>query len=363
MDSIFNIDTLIIAFDILDYESVVKKYIDTLERAKESSRNNLYANRDNKEYVTVGDMEFEIMPAGARGYAYLLHNDLMELRIAMYRSITKSFYPLVVRFKSNLLWEMGLSSYSYVASFIRKSFNHIISTKVSRCDLALHIDGLAFTVKDLDSFVGRFRKDSLHRCDRQVESLYFGSRTTNKCLCRIYNKTREVLEKRDKYWFFDIWDKAGLDITNVWNIEFELHRDFLKECKIDSWDDLKNNINSLWYYLTNEWLRYVDLSTATRRENCKIQPLWHEVQKGYDYLEFNGYIERAVQRLRDTSKYVPSAVGYLTSLSALVGIDDVDDAIHYLKFAMQNYLSKNKDSDFADEVSKKKMYYTKIAVE
>lgn len=134
----------------------------------------------------------------------------------MYRSNTKSFYPIVVRFKSSLLLEQGMSAYSFVASFIRSSFNHIISTKVSRCDLALHMDGLSFSVKDLDSFVGRFRKDSLHRCDRNIESLYFGSRTTNKCLCRIYNKTREIIEKRDKYWFFDIWDKAKIDIFNVW---------------------------------------------------------------------------------------------------------------------------------------------------
>lgn len=363
MASIFNIDTLIISFDVLDYEHVIKKYINLLEEGKEKSRKHLYANMDTKEYITIKDMEFEIMPTGARGYAYLLHNDLIELRLAMYRSNTKSFYPIVVRFKSGLLWEQGMNSYSYVASFIRSAFNHIINTKVNRCDLALHMDGLSFNVGDLDSFVGRFRKDSLHRCDRTIESLYFGSRTTNKCLCRIYNKTREVIEKRDKYWFFDIWDKSGMDIFNVWNIEFELHRDFLKECKIDSWDDLKNNINSLWHYLTNEWLRYVDLSSATRRENCKVQPLWIEIQKGYDYLEFNGYIQRSIQRMRDTNKYVPSAVGYLTSLSALVGIDDVDDAIYYLKFAMQTYLSKNKDSNFLDEVSKKKMYYTKLGIE
>lgn len=141
MTSIFNIDTLIISFDILDYDNVIKKYISLLDEAKERSRNNLYANRDNKEYITIKDMKFEIMPIGARGYAYLLHNDLIELRLAMFRSNTKSFYPIVVRFKSSLLWEQGMNAYSFGASFIRTAFNHIISTKVSRCDLALHMMG------------------------------------------------------------------------------------------------------------------------------------------------------------------------------------------------------------------------------
>lgn len=363
MASIFNIDTLIISYDIIDYENVVKPYLDELEDCKEKSRKHLYANTDIKEYITINEMDFEVMPAGARGYAYLLHNDLFELRLAKYRSHSRNFYPIVVKYKSQLLWEMGLNSYSYIADFIREAFNDFADTKVSRCDLALHIDGLGFSVKDIDNFIGKFRKDSMHRCDRNIESLYFGSRTSNKCLCRIYNKTREVLEKRDKYWFFDIWDKNGMDITNVWNVEFELHRDFLNECKVNTWDELRNNINSLWHYLTHEWMRFVDVTTSTRIERCKNHNIWTYIQEGYDYLEFNGYISREVQRLRDTSKYVPSAIGYLTSLSAIANIDNVDDAIIYLKYAMNNYFEiKNGGTNFKDEVKKKKMYFTDIEV-
>lgn len=357
---ISNIDTLIISFDIKDYDSCILKYINELEKAKEMSRNMLYDNKTEREYIVLGNMHFELMANGSRGYAYLLHNDLFELRIAKYRSKSKNFYPLVVRFKASILWEKGLNSFWYVADYLERTFGKIIDTKVNRVDLALHIDGLNFSVNDIDNFVGRFRKDSLHREDRKVESLYFGSRKTNKCLCRMYNKTREVLEKRDKFWFFDIWNNNNMDVGNVWNVEFELHRDFLKECKIQTYFDLVENVKGLWIYLTEKWIRYVDINSATRAENCKTQQIWKTIQCGYDNFEMDGYIGRDIQRIRDTSKYVPSTVGYLTSLSAIMNIDNVDDAIEYLRFTMKEYLQKTKDSTFENEVDKKKKFYTDL---
>lgn len=362
MNSIFNIDTLEVSFDVIDYEKMLVKYVDELEVCKELSKKHLYNNLDDREYIKINDLEFQVMASGARGYAYLLHNDLFELRLSRYRSNMKSFYPVVVKFKSQLLWEMGITSYSYIADFIRTAFNDFTETKVGRVDFALHIDGLNFKVTDIDCFVGRFRKDSLKRCDRKVETLYFGSRNTNKCLCRIYNKTREVLETRSKYWFFDIWDKSNMVITNTWNVEFELHRDFLKECKINTWDELRDNISSLWHYLTHDWIRYVDILSASRIENCNTMEVWEYIQTGCKQFELNGYIRRELQRLRDTNKYVPSAMGYLSSLSALVGIDNVDDAIYYLKFTMEKYLFDKKGITFEDVVQEKMKYFSEIKV-
>lgn len=355
-----NIDTLVIGFDVKNYDNAIENFVIELEKQKEKSRNYLYENTSDKAHVAFGNIDFEIMPNGARCYAYLLHNDLIELKLARGRSGNKSTLPIVIKYKSNLLWEKGLNAYFYGYDLIYKVFGEIMETKISRVDMALHIDSLEFNLSDIDSFVGKFNKDSIHRCNRNIETLYFGSRKTQKVLCRIYNKSREILETRDKYWFFDIWSKNGLDVSNVWNLEFELHRDFLREIKVNTFEELIDNLKGMWEYLTHEWIRYIDKDSATRKTRCKLQDFWKTVQHGYDSFDMDGHIQREVQRLRDSSKYVPSAVGYLTSLSALVNINDVDEAIDYLRFVMNGYLHKKKASTFEDEVDKKKKYYTEL---
>lgn len=357
---IANVDALVINFDVKNYDTTIQKYLNILEMQKDLSRQYLYDNQAQKSHIVLGNIDYEVLPNGARCYAYLLHNDLIELRLAKGRSKNKNTYPIVVKYKSTILWEKGLNAYFYASDFIEELFGQIINTMVSRVDLAYHTDGLNFQVCDLDKFVGKYRKDSLHRCDRKIETFYFGSRKTQTVMCRIYNKTRQLLEERKSLWFIDIWSKYDLDITNVWNVEYELHREFLKQIDIDTFEQLVDNIKGIWGYLTHNWIRYVDISSATRSNNYKIFEVWQKVQNGYDAFSMDGEIEREVQRLRDANKYVPSAVGYLTSLSALVNIDEVDDALEYLRFQMDKYFREKKNSTFNEVVTNKKRYYTKI---
>jgi len=355
---IANIDTLVISFDVLDYDKSIGYYSKSLEESKEKSRNYMYNNESKRETVQFGNVKFEVMANGARMYAYLIHNDLIEIRLAKIRSNNKDTLPIVVSFKSTLLWSKGLNAYFYAERIINNVFGSIKTTKISRVDMALHMDKYTHDQLHLDEFIGQFKKDSIHRFDRKIETLYFGSRKTQKVLCRIYNKTREVIETKSKLWFFDIWEKENLDIMNVWNVEFELHRDFLREINIDTFTDLIDNLKGIWYYLTHEWIRHIDMSTATRRERCHVRPIWHDIQDGYNKFDMDGYIDRDLQRLRDLNKYVPGAVGYLTSLSAMSGIDDVDDAMAFLRYEMDRYFTIKKETTFEEVVHTKMNTYS-----
>lgn len=354
---IANIDTLVINYDVFNYDEVIDAYIHELERQKDESRKFMYNNENERAHVVFGNVNFEVMPNGARCYAYILHNDLIELKLAKGRSANHNTYPVVIKFKSTLLWNKGLNAYYYAESVLLNVFKKILDTKISRVDMALHVDFIYASTLHLDDFVGQFKKDSMHRYDRTIETLYFGSRKTQKVLCRLYNKTREVFETKNKIWFFDIWHKADLDITNVWNIEFELHRDYLREIEVNTFTDLIDNIKGIWHYLTHKWIRYVYINSATRRENCKQRKLWDKVQRGYDSFDMDGFIVRDLQRLRDANKYVPGAVGFLTSLSAIVGINDVDQAIENLKYEIEKYTA-NKGKTFEQLVEGKKQTYT-----
>ncbi len=349
-----NIDTLVLNFDITNYDLAIVKFIKELEEAKDLARTYLYENSNDISNVILGNIQFQVLPNGARSYAYLLQNDRLRVSLAKGRSKSPTTFPVVVTYTSALLWEKGLNAYFYAYDWLVNTFGEVKTTMVSRADFCLHTDKIALNIMDLDRFVGKFRKDSLHRLDRKVETVYLGSGSTQTVMCRIYNKSREVLEKRNKLWFFDIWLANDLDITKVWNVEFELHRKFFREIEISTFDDLIDNIKGIWDYLTKEWLRYVDETTATRLERCNSKEEWKLIQQGFQEFDMDGHIHRSVQILRDVNKYIPGAVGYLTSLSAMLNITDENEAMSYLYDEMKRYLEDKKMVDFKGAVEDKR---------
>lgn len=359
---IVNIDTLELSFDVYDYAFAVEKYIDALETAKHTAAEMTYNGMEDKSYIEIGEITFEVMRNGKHGYAYILHNDDIELDIAKYRSSKQEFYPIRVRFKAKYLWEQGMMAYTYIAQFIRDHFNDFGSTKVSRVDLACHTDAIEPKLSDWDDFYGRFNKDQAIRNYRKVETFYFGSRTTQKCYCRIYNKTNKCIIDKDNQWFFDIWEDNDLNLMNVWNVEFELKRELLKEMKIETYEDLVRNIQSIWIYLTSDWItwRINDDSNITRRT---LKPEWIEIQAAYRDFEFNGFITRARQREVDTSKYIPSVAGYISSICASMNIHQLESGLNFIRSSVKEYLKDKKSMTFKDVVTEKSKKYSKRDLE
>lgn len=348
-----NIDTLELTFDVFNYEESIQKYIPELEALKSQRSDSLYKGDETKGFINISGIDFEVMNVGKHGYAYILRNEDMELDIARWRSKKQEFYPIKVRFSAKLLWERGRMAYSYVADFIRRSFNHFGLTKVSRVDLACHVDNISPDITEIDNFVGRYKQDKAYRYDRKLETLYFGSRNSGKCMCRLYNKTAKCLRENDNTWFFDIWYNANMNLLNVWNIEFELHRDFLREFDIETYDDLTVTIHDLWLYLTTHWIRWC-VPSHLERKRWETTATWETVQSAYAEFEFNGFTRREVQRVSDSTKYIPALSGFITSLAATLDYDDMDEALSYVKRSVQEYISKRKGTTFDDIVDEKK---------
>lgn len=56
-------------------------------------------------------------------------------------------------------------------------------------------------------------------------TVYFGDRS--RLQLRIYDKSKEVRDKGKDY-FKDLYARCGMDVDKVWNVEFEVRRDYLK---------------------------------------------------------------------------------------------------------------------------------------
>lgn len=153
----------------------------------------------------------------------------------------------------------------------------VLSVKPSRCDLAadFRIPG-GLSLDFLRSHrVPPHVKTSHHETGNRLETFYHGAKKSPIQL-RLYDKGLEVERGGTKLWFRDIWKVDSLE--DVWRVEFQIRRKFLKDCRINSIDDLVKSLGGMWEYLTDLWvtLRIPDDLNATRRTT---HPGWLVVQQ------------------------------------------------------------------------------------
>ncbi|NLK11724.1 MAG: replication initiation factor domain-containing protein [Staphylococcus equorum] len=336
---ISNIDTLICSFDIADYEERNIELFSLLEEKKQDAATATREFENNEVNVKLGFIEFKILGNGRQGYAYILHNDLLEINLARFRSKMESFYPLRIRWKSEYLWSCGFkNSWQLVEEWIKETLGEIIDCKISRVDLCCHIDDLKLELYNMANFKGSYRNQNIYLTDRKVSSMNFGSRNSPVYL-RIYDKVLEIKVTRNKTWFNEIWKHFNIDLNNVWNVEFELHRDFLREKQINNFTELYESLQTLWRYLTTKWIVMIK-NDNVRTDRCETEEVWKKIQGAFDKYEDKPLIERAKQLDCDAKALVPQIVGCIASYGARLGVEDIDYVYQMLHSQSKEYLER-----------------------
>ena len=354
MKYISNIDTICILIDIENYEENNKELLEYLLQEKEKAKLNTISNASYKHMININDMDFEILNSGKKGYAYILNNSGYQIDIAQYKSKLENFCPLQIRISSEYLWAYGLSdAWSMIYNWLVETFGNVISEKVCRLDLCTHVSDIDL-ITDYDiSYKGKFKKRETFFNGKNINAITFGRRQSKNIYCRIYNKSLEVQEKKQKTWFYEIWKSKDMNIKNVWNIEFEIKSEFLRQFNIDTINDTLEHLQDLWLFCTNEWLQKID-RTNKRVERCNINSDWLEIQKAYSNFNSKGIIEKKIQIELDALVLVPNIVGNITSYSARKGNINIDDAFSNLYRDTKRYLS-NKETSFEKEVHNKSL--------
>jgi hypothetical protein len=352
------IDTLCATIDITHFGNVDLEQsrdidiIPYLEQQKSEAKAQNTLNMNYKHIIQIGSQSFQLLSNGSKGYAYILHNDSYEIKISQHRSSNENFYPVFIKIKQECLWSKGVKeSWNIINEWITKNIGEIKANKVSRIDICCHTDELQLQDHDIETFSGRYHLDTIYRFKRKISTMCFGSGTTGKIICRIYDKTLEVTQKRQKLWFFDIWKSKGLDPDKVWNIEFEISRDFLKEVKLDSVEDTLDNLKTLWKYCTHSWLVKKQID-RTRMENCTTDDRWQSIQKAYDSFEGKGLVSREKQMETSAMALIPGTIGHITSFAARADITDINMLFEMIKSQGVKYLH-NKDMDYEEAITEK----------
>jgi hypothetical protein len=352
------IDTLCATIDIKNYGYVDPEQphdidiIPYLEQQKGEAKTQNTQNMNNKHIINIGNQSFQLLPNGSKGYAYILHNDAYEIKISQHRSTNENFYPVFIKIKQECLWSKGVyESWNLIKEWVTKNIGEIKANKVSRIDLCCHTDELELQDHDIETFEGRYHLDTIYRFKRKISNMVFGSGTTGKIICRIYDKTLEVTQKRQKLWFFDIWKNKGLNLDKVWNIEFEISRDFLKEVKLDSVEDTLENLKTLWKYCTQSWLIKKQID-RTRIENCTTDERWESLQQAYNDFKGKGLVSREKQMETSAMALIPGTIGHITSFAARADIMDINKVFDMIKSQGIKYLH-GKDMDYEEAITEK----------
>lgn len=352
MNKVSNIDTLYLLIDIKDYEKKAEKTLNFLKEEKEKAKKILSDNLNLKHQIFINELSFELLPNGSKGYAYLLHNNGYEIKISQFKSGIESFSPIQIRISAEYLWAKGfIQSWKIIKQWIEKTFGKIEKNKISRVDICTHTSDINFIEDYQNSYKGSFKKTGVTYTGNSINCLTFGSRKGKNIYCRIYNKTLEIRETKRKSWFVDIWLRNNLDIENVWNLEFELKSEFLREFNITTIEDLEQRLKDVWQYCTKDWLVKVNRINS-RIERCPINEQWKEIQYAYDNFLSKGMIKRKKQINMDADILIPSIIGNITSYSARKNISCIESAFENLYKSTQKYFDI-KNTTFEKETNKK----------
>lgn len=117
-----------------------------------------------------------------------------------------------------------------------------------QADLSRYFDKANFHIKTrLQNFISRHEGDSL------VWRLWgVGGSTGYKVRC--YDKLRESHEVSGKQYWHQIWTQSGFSLEKpIWRIEYELHRDFLKQWSVNTLRQFLNAQLSIQKRLFDLW--------------------------------------------------------------------------------------------------------------
>ncbi len=164
---------------------------------------------------------------------------------------------------------------------------------------------------------------------RKIATLDFGSHGS-AISCQIYNKSAEI-KVHNKEWFEPIYAACPhYDPTKpVTRLEFRIKRKFLAAFHLNEAFSVLSQLELLWKYCTEEWLRYVDLSASsdTNKSRLPTHPAWQVIQGAYssqdatitDIPPTQAALVKQSRTMAKRKACIAGAVGYMRSAVALAG--------------------------------------------
>jgi len=178
----------------------------------------------------------------------------------------------------------------------------IITSKVSRLDLNTYVIGHNFDYLSYSLFSTKMRNntenggyDTWKNKDR-LSGFNLGSRKSKGIYLRMYDKFLELTQSKNHDISmvkmnilsekFKLKYKEELNLTDIWQVEFELKRDILRRYSINTVEDVFEKADSIHRDITLNQVRLIE-PTRKKKRDCKSSLVWSIISNNYSVFKDN----------------------------------------------------------------------------
>lgn len=308
--------------------------------------------------MSIGEHHFVVKDKGTKFYSFILADNWFHIQIS--ESDRKILPTIYVQIKSELLNCHGFdNTVTEIRNIVTSLMDKIDKESISRVDIFIDfLTDVSFEAIDRSSWVRRAENFHFY-CDGDIfTGITIGQ--GGDISARLYDKTVEIIKSR-KDFFKTIWQKQGWqEGQQVWRLEFQLKRNFLKQMSVVTIDDLKVIINDIWQHCTHEWLRLSVDDGTKNKSRWETHPLWLKIgQVRFEAGTFACVVRKVSKsRYPDEQRLFSNGTGYLVSYAAMKGYENLPDAaVNFVQDALGYFDERNIGSrkylDGNDYVKKK----------
>lgn len=284
----------------------------------------------------LGSHVFEVRDKGARLYPFVLEDNAFRVQLS---NPGKRLPMAYVKVSAHLLAHLGPEAALLELVGLLDELGELNGTNVvSRIDLA--VDFLAPCTMDSwnrAAWVTRASRIDQHSAHQVFTGWSIGM--GGEIGARLYDKTREI-EFSGKTWAKALWRPHGWqEGQEVWRLEFEFKREFLKERGLSSLQSVMEHLNGLWSYATTEWLRLTLPSASdTTRTRWPTHSLWLALSSvDWEQTSPTRLKRFSSARAPDPKRLYSMMYGSLASYMAIHRLDDKHEAMEGLLGEMHQH--------------------------
>jgi len=291
------------------YDNFYMNIIEQIEDKKAEFKALNYAYADSDIVIKINNIDIKYSGAGRDGFLWFKHE---FFRIGFKDSEkSQNIHNIRVQLNAVGIYTLGIKSLlKYInEEFLKGALLNERYFPVTRIDVNMFIQH-NFNYLHKEMILSKKKTHSANISERtsgyELETYYVGKKPF---LLRIYNKLKELesaseVKKELMHNYFLI---NGLDTRKpIFNVEFELHREFLKQYGIDTIEDALSSAKRL-FQMGCEHIKLIDTSSLTEkqiqssnRKRASILPIWQYIKESYDNKEFM-QIETPLEKIEKIS--------------------------------------------------------------
>lgn len=273
-----------------EYEDVYLDILNQIDQQEKAFKALNYPYQDNEIIVVINEIEIRYSGKGRDGFYWFNH----EFFRVGFKDPEKNRTIHDIRIQLNAIGIYTIGIQSLIEYITEHFLKDMILKKryfpITRMDLNMFIQhDFRYLCKEMVVSKKKNHSAKIGECSSgyELETYYVGK---NPFMLRIYNKLKELktASPKKKELMLNYFGVHGLDINEpIFNVEFEMHREFLKEYGIDTIEDALGRAQSL-FELGCDLIKLIDINSITQtqlysnnRRRADILPIWEFIATHY----------------------------------------------------------------------------------